>query len=69
MINRVYSHTHLTCSHLPTSINNKLQQREAASGVLAYAMKHNHANLVSLQNGIWFKGGEKSEGGCGMDRD
>ena len=29
------------------SINNKLQQREAAKGVLSYAMKHNHANLVS----------------------
>ena len=29
------------------SINNKLQQPEAAAGVLEYAMKHHRADLVS----------------------
>ncbi|XP_035824600.1 serine/threonine-protein kinase mTOR isoform X2 [Aplysia californica] len=35
------------------SINNKLQQREAAKGVLSYAMKHNHANLKVQES--WYE--------------
>ncbi|BFZ23557.1 hypothetical protein BsWGS_26596 [Bradybaena similaris] len=35
------------------SINNKLQQREAAKGVLLYAMKHNHANLKVQES--WYE--------------
>ncbi|KAK0063750.1 serine/threonine-protein kinase mTOR-like isoform X1 [Biomphalaria pfeifferi] len=35
------------------SINNKLQQREAAKGVLLYAQKHNHANLKVQES--WYE--------------
>ena len=46
------------CVCVPTcSINNKLQQPEAASGVLDYAMKH-FGELVSALQSLW---GEEEE--------
>ena len=40
---------------LRLSINNKLQQPQAAHGVLVYAMKNHGADVVSIPTNSWLK--------------
>ena len=44
---RTYMNVSLLPLHIHYSINNKLQQPDAATGVLEYARKHVQADLVS----------------------